>query len=108
MNAYIKAISYYLPEEVVTNEDLVKNFPKWDAEKVATKTGIKERHVSATDETSGDMAIKAANKLFAEYGIESSSIDFVLLCTQSPDYHLPSTACIIQDKLGIPDRKSVV
>lgn len=102
MNAYIKAISYYLPEEVVTNEDLVKNFPKWDAEKVATKTGIKERHVSATDETSGDMAIKAANKLFAEYGIESSSIDFVLLCTQSPDYHLPSTACIIQDKLGIP------
>lgn len=102
MNAYIKAISYYLPEKIVTNEDLVKDYPQWNAEKVALKTGVKERHVAAHDETAGDMAIKAARQLFAEYEIESKNIDFVLLCTQSPDYHLPSTACIIQDKLGIP------
>lgn len=100
--AYIKGISYYLPEKVITNEDLVRNYPQWDAEKVAKKTGIIERHIAADDETAGDMAIKAAKRLFAEYDIEPSSIDFVLLCTQSPDYHLPSTACIIQDTLGIP------
>ena len=102
MDAYIKAISYYLPEEIVSNEDLVKDYPQWDAEKVAKKTGISERHISAKDETAGDMAIKAANILFTEYGVCANDIDFVLLCTQSPDYHLPSTACLIQDKLGIP------
>lgn len=102
MDAYIKYISYYLPENVVTNEDLVKDYPLWDAEKVAAKVGVKERHVAAKDETAGDMAVNAARLLFSEYGIESSSIDFILLCTQSPDYHLPSTACIIQDRLGIP------
>ena len=102
MNAYIKGTSYYLPEKVVTNEDLVKDYPKWDAEKVAQKVGVIERHVAAEDETAGDMAVKAAQRLFTEYGIKASSIDFVLLCTQSPDYHLPTTACIVQDRLGIP------
>lgn len=102
MDAYIKGISYYLPDKIVTNADLVKDYPQWDAEKVAAKVGVNERHVAAEDETAGDMAVKAAKKLFAEYEIEASSIDFVLLCTQSPDYYLPSTACIIQDKLGIP------
>lgn len=102
MEAYIKGISYYLPERIVTNEDLVKDYPQWDAEKVAAKVGVNERHVAAQDETAGDMSIKAAQCLFSEYRIDASKIDFVLLCTQSPDYHLPSTACIVQDKLGIP------
>lgn len=102
MDAYIKGISYYLPEKIVTNEDLVKDYPQWDAEKVAAKVGVNERHVAAKEETAGDMAVNAARLLFSEYGIESSSIDFILLCTQSPDYYLPSTACIIQDRLGIP------
>ena len=102
MDAYIKGISYYLPKKVVTNEDLVKDYPQWDAEKVAAKVGVKERHIAANDETAGDMAVKAAQLLFKEYGIDASLIDFVLLCTQSPDHHLPSTACIVQDKLGIP------
>lgn len=102
MEAYIKGISYYLPEKIVTNEDLVKDYPQWDADKVAKKVGVNERHISAEKETAGDMAVKAAFKLFDEYRINPLIIDFVLLCTQSPDYHLPSTACIIQDKLGIP------
>jgi 3-oxoacyl-[acyl-carrier-protein] synthase-3 len=102
MDAYIKAISYYLPEMIVTNEDLVKDYPQWDAEKVAKKIGVNERHIAGENETAGDMAVKAAQKLFCEYGLDSAAVDFVLLCTQSPDYHLPSTACIVQDKLGIP------
>ena len=102
MGAYIKAISYYLPERVVTNEDLVKEFPEWDVEKVYSKVGVKERHLAAESETAGDLAEKAALKLFEEYQVSPSDIDFLLLCTQSPDYRLPSTACILQDRLGIP------
>lgn len=101
MNAYIKAISYYTPNQVLTNEDLVLEFPEWTVEKVASKVGINARHISASDETAGDMAIKAAENLFAEHNVDRQDIDFVLLCTQSPDYFLPSTACIIQDRLGL-------
>ncbi len=101
MEAFIKAISYYLPEKVVTNEQLVEEFPEWSVEKIAKKVGINERHIAAEDETAGDMAFKAAEKLIAENGIDKSTIDFVLLCTQSPDYFLPSTSCIIQSKLGL-------
>ena len=100
--AFIKAISYYLPEKVVTNEELVKEFPEWSVEKVAQKVGVDSRHVAAMDETAGDMAEKAARKLFKEYKIEPKTIDFLMLCTQSPDYFLPSTACMLQDRLGIP------
>lgn len=102
MKAYIRGISYYLPEQVLTNEELTKEFPEWDVVKVYNKVGVKERHIAAPDETAGDMAEKAARILFAEYGISPSEIDFVLLCTQSPDHFLPSTACILQHRLGIP------
>lgn len=100
--AYIKAISYYLPEKVITNEELVKEFPEWSVEKVAQKVGVDSRHLAAENETAGDMAEKAALKLFKEYYIDPKSVDFVMFCTQSPDYFLPSTACILQDRLGIP------
>lgn len=100
--AFIKALSYYLPEKVLTNEELVKEFPEWSVEKVAQKVGVDSRHLAADEETSGDMAEKAARKLFDEYTIDPKTIDFVMLCTQSPDYFLPSTACILQDRLGIP------
>ena len=103
MNAYIKAIGYCLPEKVVTNEELVTEFPEWTVEKIATKVGVNQRHVAKEDETATDLAIKAAEKLFEDNpDIPRESIDFVLLCTQSPDYFLPSSACIIQDRLGIP------
>lgn len=100
--AYIKGISYYLPERVVTNEELLKEFPEWSVDKVAKKVGVNSRHLAAEDETAGDMAEKAARKLFEEYNVSPNDIDFVMLCTQSPDYFLPSTACILQHKLGIP------
>ena len=100
--AFIKAISYYLPERVVTNEELVKEFPEWSVDKVAQKVGVDSRHLAAEEETAGDMAEKAALKLFEEYHIDPKSIDFLMLCTQSPDYFLPSTACVLQDRLGLP------
>ena len=105
MKAYIKAISYYLPERIVTNEELVADFPEWTVEKIADKVGVNQRHVAAESQTASDMAVLAAEKLFADNpDINREDIDFILLCTQSPDYFLPSSACIIQDKLGIPVR----
>lgn len=102
MRTYIKAISYYLPETLLSNEELTKRFPEWSVEKVANKVGVNQRHIAAPDEFVSDMAVSASNKLFKEHNIQPSEIDFILLCTQSPDYFLPTTACIVQDKLGIP------
>lgn len=100
MKAYIKDIAYYLPTTVLTNEQIAERFPEWSAEKVAGKVGITERHIAADNETATDMAQKAAEQLFAQ-GVDKSQIDFALLCTQSPDYFLPSSACILQDRLGL-------
>jgi len=101
MKAYIKAISYALPDKIVTNEDLVKEFPEWTVEKIAGKVGVEERHVVTENETAADLAVKAAEKLFTEHHVDKNSIDFVLFCTQSPDYFLPTSACIIQNNLGL-------
>ncbi len=101
MSAYIKAISYYLPEKVLSNEDISRQFPEWPTAKIAQKVGIVERHISAGNETAGDMALHAAEKLFAEHPFNKNDVDFLILCTQSPDYFLPSTSCVVQDKLGL-------
>ena len=98
---FIKAVSYYLPEKTLTNSELETLFPEWSAEKVSKKVGIDSRHIAAADETACDMAEKVASILFAEYNINPQEIDFLLLCTQSPDYFLPSTACILQNRLGL-------
>lgn len=103
--AYIRKIAYYLPEHVVTNEDIVRDFPEWSVEKIASKVGVNERHVATLDETAVDMAVAAAEKLFKEGNIDRQDIDYVLFCTQSPDYFLPTSACIIQNKLGL--RKNI-
>lgn len=100
--AYIKAVSYYLPQNVLKNEELVEKFPEWSIDKIANKIGVNSRHIADNSETAGDMAKQAALNLFEEYKISPSEIDFVVLCTQSPDYFLPTTACILQNSLNIP------
>ena len=103
MKTYIKALAYTLPENKITNEQLVKEFPEWSVDKIADKVGINSRFVASENETSSDLAVKAAEKLFLENpNINKEDIDFVLFCTQSPDYFLPTSACIIQNKLGLP------
>lgn len=101
MKVNIKAISYYLPEFSLTNEKISQDFPEWDIEKIASKTGIKERHISAINEFSSDMAFSAAEKLFKDHNIDRNEIDFLLLCTQSPDYFLPTIACVLQNRLKL-------
>lgn len=87
--AYIKGISYYLPERVMDNGELVNEFPEWSVDKVAKKVGVYSRHLSASNETAGDMAEKAACRLFDEYNITPQDIDFVIRvpiisCLQQP------------------------
>jgi len=92
-------ISYYLPEKVITNDDLMVEFPNWDSTKIREKVGIWQRHVTSKNETVLDLALNASRKLLDNN--EEISIDFLILCTQSPDFILPTTACILQDRLGL-------
>lgn len=108
MKVFLKHISCYLPEAVLSNSELSQRFPEWSVEKVTNKTGIEKRHISQKNETAGDMAIKAAEKLFSESKIKATEIDFIIFCTQSPDYFLPTTACIIQNKLGVPTNAGAI
>jgi 3-oxoacyl-[acyl-carrier-protein] synthase-3 len=99
--AFIHSISYYLPVQQYTNDEINQEFPEWGIEKISSKIGINTRHISAIDELASDMAICAAEKLFQEHNIDRGKIDFLLFCTQSPDYFLPTTACLLQDKLKL-------
>ncbi len=100
--AAIGPIAVHLPERIESNADLTADNPKWDMDLIASKTGVYNRHVAAPNECSSDLGVKAAEKLFAEFDIDPASIDFLFFCTQTPDYPLPTTACLIQDRLGLP------
>jgi 3-oxoacyl-[acyl-carrier-protein] synthase III len=99
MGTYLKKIDYYLPEAVLSNKDLENIFPGLDSAKFEKKIGICQRHIAKENETSLDLAFQASQKLLKDYNKER--IDFLILCTQSPDYFLPTTACILQNKLGL-------
>jgi 3-oxoacyl-[acyl-carrier-protein] synthase-3 len=102
MKISIRAIQHYLPENTVTNEALAAEFPEWSVQKIQSKTGILERHIAAPGECSSDLGYLAAKRVFDSGACTAEQIDFLLFCTQSPDYFLPTTACLLQDRLGIP------
>lgn len=97
----ITAISSYLPDHLLTNQELAVRFPRWTADKLLSKTGISERRIAAPGETAGDLALKAAQKLLAAAEIKAANIDMLLLVTQTPDQALPATACRIHYELGL-------
>ena len=90
----------YLPEKVVTNDDLAKVVDTSD-EWIHSRTGIRERRVAADDQTTSDMSYRAALKAIEAAGIDVAEIDLIVVGTTTPDYIFPSTACLIQQKLGI-------
>lgn len=100
-DCYINFIEYYLPDNLLTNEDISKRFPSYNAEKISQKIGIECRHISDTNQTASDLAIEAAKKLLSQFPYLKRDIDYVLFCSQSPDYFLPTTACLIQNKLEL-------
>jgi 3-oxoacyl-[acyl-carrier-protein] synthase III len=101
VNAYLHGVHYYLPETLRTNEDLVKLNPTWNADEIFRRTGIRQRHIAAPDETSGDMGVRAAEKLLTESNVDRQQIDVLIFCSQSADYYIPATACILQHRLQL-------
>ena len=100
MGATITKIEYFLPETILTNDDLKHQFCDYDFVNFENKVGIKSRHVVNKNETALDLAIKACEKIFNDDTLKRD-IDFVLYCSQSPEYFLPTTACILQDRLKL-------
>lgn len=102
IKAYIKSIATAFPENSLSNEQLEKEFNgEWTADKIFEKTGIKSRFISSDDECASDIGFRAAQMLFQKPGCGKDEIDFLIFCTQSPDYFLPTTACVLQDRLGL-------
>lgn len=101
VRAGILQIAEYLPARVLTNDDLARELGDWDSAKIGSKTGIRSRRIAAPEECSSDLAIAAARALFASGGCVPADVDFLLLCTQSPDHFLPTTACLVHAALGL-------
>jgi 3-oxoacyl-[acyl-carrier-protein] synthase III len=102
MKPAIRAIEYYLPDHVLNNEHLAVAFSEWTADKIEKKTGIAQRHIAGDDQCSSDLGVFAAEKLFSTGVCRPNEVDFLLFCTQSPDYFLPTTACLVQERLRLP------
>jgi 3-oxoacyl-[acyl-carrier-protein] synthase-3 len=101
MNAYLHGIQYCLPERVSTNEDLSRT-SGWEAEDIFAKTGIRSRRVVGEGETSSDLGFRAADRLLNELNFDRNQIDALLFCAGARDYIVPATACLLQDRLGLP------
>jgi len=90
----------YLPEKVVTNDDLARSINTSD-EWIRTRSGIRSRHVAAEGQMASDLALPAAKKALQAAGVNSGDIDLIIVATTTPDIIFPSTACILQSKLGV-------
>ena len=100
MKVKISSISYHLPEKTEGLIDLQRDNPDWDMPKLLEKTGIRTRHIASSDQTASDLAYIAAEQLLSDTQIRNQ-IDLLILVTQSPDYLLPTSACILQDRLRL-------
>lgn len=100
MKVNITGISYYLPEKVEGLLDLENDNPDWNIQKIFEKTGIRTRHIASSDQTASDLAYIAAEQLLSDTE-RRRKIDLLILVTQSPDYLLPTSACILQSRLAL-------
>ncbi len=97
--ARITGIGHYLPEKILTNADFEKIVDTSD-EWILTRSGIRERHIAADGEVSSDMAFEAAKMALADAGVDPKDLDMIIVATVTPDMPLPSTGCLLQEKLG--------
>lgn len=103
MKVRIKDIEYFLPESVITNEDLNKDNENWDMRLVQERAGVISRHIAKADQTALDLAAKACERLFTKKENNKRYIDGIIFCTQSPDYIMPPNSCILHKILDLPD-----
>lgn len=101
MSSYIRSISYYLPGEIVTNNDLCAAFPQLKAGEIFRLTGVNKRHISSPGQIASDLAYESAEAFFNEHPVDRQEIDFLLFCSEGLDYKAPATACVLQHRLGL-------
>lgn len=102
--AGILGIEYTLPPDILSNDILAEEYKTWSSDKIAKKTGITDRHIAGKGITAADLGIEAARKLIGSERVKKEEIDFLIFVTQTPDYILPPSACMIQDALGLSKR----
>jgi 3-oxoacyl-[acyl-carrier-protein] synthase-3 len=90
----------YLPPRIVTNEELARQVDTSD-DWIVTRTGIRQRHIADPSQTSSDLALEASRAALRAAGVEPAAIDLIVVATSTPDFVFPSTACLLQAKLGI-------
>ena len=100
--AKIIGVRSALPAQLLTNQQLEAEFPEWNVAKIYAKTGIHTRRIAGPDECASDLGVAAAQRLFEAGIVKPAEVDFLLFCTQSPDFFLPTTACLVQHRLGLP------
>jgi len=101
MSINITAVEYYLPKNIVANDDLIKENPEWDLKNVETKSGIITRHIASENETALDLAVEACNKLYQKQSQYLERIDGIIFCTQSPDYIMPPNSYLLHKHLRL-------
>lgn len=100
--ARVAAIEYHLGSLSESNMDMLTANPSWDLRNIEQATGIQSRRIARPEECASDLAVEAAEKLFAPGTVRREDVDALILCTQTPDYLLPTTACLVQERLRLP------
>lgn len=98
----IKALAAAVPENTIKNVNYTEHFPAEDVKEIVEKTGIKERRFVTDDMTASDLCYSAAKKLFEDNDVDPEDVDALILVTQTPDYRMPASSVILQDRLGLP------
>jgi len=101
--ACIRGIAYALPETLVTNDDLRREHPQWNMDRIEKRTGVRRRFVARAEETARDLAQTACQRLFAAHADLPAQIDGILFCTESPDHPIPPNACVLHGRLGLAE-----
>ena len=99
VRAAIRGLGVYVPERILTNVELARMVDSSD-EWITARTGIKRRHIAAPDQTTGDLALLAAERALAAAGVDPKELDLIIVGTATPDHFFPATACLVQDRLG--------
>ena len=97
----IEAIAYVLPKNALTNEQLKREYPDWDFERLEKRAGVFTRHIASKEETALDFAFRACEQLESEKALRKEEIDALIFCTQSPDYIMPPNSSILHGKLSL-------
>ena len=100
MYARIVGVGSYLPGQPVSNDDLVRRGVDTSDEWIVTRTGIRARHIADEDVKSSDLALEASRRALQDARVEAADLDLIIVATSTPDYIFPSTACLLQSKLG--------